>query len=73
MEVEVQDALESIATNQRERAGTLEVQRNLREWLPWWRQLERIHKDDTSSDVDKFHYLHQAVTKGSRAQTFLEG
>ncbi|UYV64985.1 hypothetical protein LAZ67_3002655 [Cordylochernes scorpioides] len=45
----------------------------LKEWLPWWGQFERIHKDDSLSEVDKFHYLHQAVTKGSRAQKFLEG
>ncbi|UYV64245.1 hypothetical protein LAZ67_3000044 [Cordylochernes scorpioides] len=90
MEVEVQDALDSIATNQRERDGStsalsekricklpklelLKFSGTLREWLPWWGQFERIHKDDTLSDVDKFHYLHQAVTKGSRAQKFLEG
>ncbi|UYV67961.1 hypothetical protein LAZ67_5002637 [Cordylochernes scorpioides] len=45
----------------------------LKEWLPWWGQFERIHKDDSLSEVDKFHYLHQAVTKGSRAQKYLEG
>ncbi|UYV82752.1 hypothetical protein LAZ67_22000735 [Cordylochernes scorpioides] len=45
----------------------------LKEWLPWWGQFERIHQDDSLSGVDKFHYLHQAVTKGSRAQKFLEG
>ncbi|UYV76544.1 hypothetical protein LAZ67_14001069 [Cordylochernes scorpioides] len=90
MEVEVQDALYSIATIQRERNGStsaltekricklpklelLKFSGTLREWLPWWGQFERIHKDDTLSDVDKFHYLHQAVTKGSRAQKFLEG
>ncbi|UYV72973.1 hypothetical protein LAZ67_10001348, partial [Cordylochernes scorpioides] len=90
MEVEVQNALESIATIQRERNGStsalsekricklpklelLKFSGTLREWLPWWGQFERIHKDDTLSDVDKFHYLHQAVTKGSRAQKFLEG
>ncbi|UYV82362.1 hypothetical protein LAZ67_21001788 [Cordylochernes scorpioides] len=84
MEVEVQDPLESIATNQRERDGStsaLSEKRicklpkfsgTLREWLPWWGQFERIHNNDTLSNVDKFHYLHQAVTKGSRAQKFLE-
>ncbi|UYV76241.1 hypothetical protein LAZ67_13003144 [Cordylochernes scorpioides] len=45
----------------------------LKEWLPWWGQFERIHQDDSLSGIDKFHYLHQAVTKGSRAQKFLEG
>ncbi|UYV76680.1 hypothetical protein LAZ67_14001722, partial [Cordylochernes scorpioides] len=41
---------------------------NLEDWLSWWGQFIKINDDETLGDVDKFHYLLQAVVEGSRAQ-----
>ncbi|UYV69271.1 hypothetical protein LAZ67_6003057 [Cordylochernes scorpioides] len=41
---------------------------NLEDWLSWWGQFSKINDDETLVDVDKFHYLLQAVVEGSRAQ-----
>ncbi|UYV63339.1 hypothetical protein LAZ67_2003785 [Cordylochernes scorpioides] len=41
---------------------------NLEDWLSWWGQFSKINDDETLGDVDKFHYLLQAVVEGSRAQ-----
>ncbi|UYV62942.1 hypothetical protein LAZ67_2002562 [Cordylochernes scorpioides] len=40
---------------------------NLEDWLSWWGQFSKINDDETLGDVDKFHYLLQAVVEGSRA------
>ncbi|UYV83350.1 hypothetical protein LAZ67_23000733 [Cordylochernes scorpioides] len=40
---------------------------NLEDWLSWWGQFRKINDDETLGDVDKFHYLLQAVVEGSRA------
>ncbi|UYV83401.1 hypothetical protein LAZ67_23000893 [Cordylochernes scorpioides] len=41
---------------------------NLEDWLSWWGQFSEISEDETLGNVDKFHYLLQAVVEGSRAQ-----
>ncbi|UYV73955.1 hypothetical protein LAZ67_11001581 [Cordylochernes scorpioides] len=41
---------------------------NLEDWLSWWGQFSKINDDETLGDVNKFHYLLQAVVEGSRAQ-----
>ncbi|UYV62862.1 hypothetical protein LAZ67_2002175 [Cordylochernes scorpioides] len=39
----------------------------LEEWLSWWSHFEKIHLDESLSDVDKFEYLIQSMVVGSRA------
>ncbi|UYV72263.1 hypothetical protein LAZ67_9002387 [Cordylochernes scorpioides] len=46
----------------------LKFKGNLEDWLSWWGQFRKISDDETLGDVDKFHYLLQAVVEGSRAQ-----
>ncbi|UYV67111.1 hypothetical protein LAZ67_4003911 [Cordylochernes scorpioides] len=41
---------------------------NLEDWLSWWGQFSKISDDETLGNVDKFHYLLQAVVEESRAQ-----
>ncbi|CAL8109546.1 unnamed protein product [Orchesella dallaii] len=40
----------------------------LKEWLGFWSQFEKIHVDRQLHDADKFQYLVQAMTEGSRAR-----
>ncbi|GBM07811.1 hypothetical protein AVEN_110604-1, partial [Araneus ventricosus] len=44
----------------------------LLDWLPFWSQFERIHKDPDLNDSDKFSYLVQCMKAGSRAKEFIE-
>ncbi|UYV84906.1 hypothetical protein LAZ67_X003949 [Cordylochernes scorpioides] len=37
------------------------------EWLSWWSHFEKIHLDESLSDVDKFEYLIHSMVVGSRA------
>ncbi|UYV76242.1 hypothetical protein LAZ67_13003148 [Cordylochernes scorpioides] len=39
----------------------------LEEWLSWWSHFEKIHLDESLSDVDKFEYLIQSMVVGSKA------
>jgi hypothetical protein len=39
----------------------------LTEWLGWWAQFEGIHEDEDLHDADKFTYLVQCMTVGTRA------
>jgi len=40
---------------------------DLREWLGFWSQFEKIHEDKTLHDSDKFQYLVQSMVPGTRA------
>ena len=40
---------------------------DLREWLGFWTQFEKIHEDSTLHDSDKFQYLVQSMVTGTRA------
>ncbi|XP_035218895.1 uncharacterized protein LOC118192102 [Stegodyphus dumicola] len=53
----------------------LELQKfdgEIKEWLFFWSQFEKIGKDSTISDSDKFQYLLQATVEGSRAREVIE-
>ncbi|UYV79284.1 hypothetical protein LAZ67_17001905, partial [Cordylochernes scorpioides] len=39
----------------------------LEEWLSWWSHFEKIHLEESLSDVDKFEYLIQSMVVGSKA------
>ncbi|UYV84514.1 hypothetical protein LAZ67_X002426 [Cordylochernes scorpioides] len=39
----------------------------LEEWLSWWSHFEKIHLDESLSDVDKLEYLIQSMVVGSKA------
>jgi hypothetical protein len=39
----------------------------LKDWLGWWAQFQKIDEDDKLHDSDKFSYLLQAMIEGSRA------
>ncbi|UYV63359.1 hypothetical protein LAZ67_2003843 [Cordylochernes scorpioides] len=39
----------------------------LEKWLSWWSHFEKIHLDESLSDVDKFEYLIQSMVVGSKA------
>lgn len=41
---------------------------DLKEWLGFWSQFEKIHEDDSLHASDKFHYLVQAMEQGSEAR-----
>src|SRR5437016_2405396 len=38
------------------------------DWLSWWSYYEKIHEDDEMDSTDKFQYLIQYMTKGTRAE-----
>jgi len=41
---------------------------DLKDWLPFWSQFDKIHNDKTLHESDKFQYLVQSMVLGSRAQ-----
>ncbi|XP_021965025.1 uncharacterized protein LOC110860286 [Folsomia candida] len=41
----------------------------IKDWLNWWGQFKKIHDDKQIEDGDKFHFLTQSVTAGSKAAT----
>ncbi|UYV78545.1 hypothetical protein LAZ67_16001960 [Cordylochernes scorpioides] len=41
-------------------------------WLGWWSQFEIIHENPSLSEVDKFHYLIQAMKVGTRAERLVK-
>ncbi|KAJ8948931.1 hypothetical protein NQ317_010339 [Molorchus minor] len=45
---------------------------DLKEWLPFWAQFERIHKDISIENEDKFQYLVQSTVPKSRARLLVE-
>jgi len=44
----------------------------LTEWLGWWSQFEKIHKDEDLHPSDKFQYLSQSMVPGTRAEKLLQ-
>lgn len=42
------------------------------EWLGFWRLFKQIHDDESITPEDKFQYLSQSMTPGSRAQRLVE-
>ncbi|KAJ8979702.1 hypothetical protein NQ317_000987 [Molorchus minor] len=42
------------------------------EWLPFWAQFSRIHKDEHIANEDKFQYLIQSTVSKSRARLLVE-
>ncbi|UYV82210.1 hypothetical protein LAZ67_21001340 [Cordylochernes scorpioides] len=59
---------DSKITNRLSKIELTKYKGNLEDWLSWWGQFSKITDDETLEDVDKFHYLIQAVVEGSRAQ-----
>ncbi len=45
---------------------------NLKEWLGWWSQFEKIHLDCELHDTDKFQYLSQSMVQGTEAKAIVE-
>jgi hypothetical protein len=45
---------------------------DLRNWIGFWAQFEKIHDDPDIHDVDKFQYLVQATKEGSRARRVVD-
>lgn len=45
---------------------------DLKEWLPFWNQFQRIHEDESLPAIDKFYYLDQAIVRNSRAWRVVE-
>jgi hypothetical protein len=45
---------------------------DLKNWLGFWAQFQKINEDKTIHDADKFQYLIQATTEGSRARKVVE-
>jgi len=45
---------------------------NVRDWLSFWAQFNKIHTDENIDDEDKFQYLLQATVTGSRARAVVE-
>lgn len=45
---------------------------DLKDWLPFWAQFIRIDEDQDIDDIDKYHYLVQAIVPNSRARQIRE-
>ncbi|GBN38795.1 hypothetical protein AVEN_75280-1 [Araneus ventricosus] len=45
---------------------------DVKEWLYFWSQFEKIHDDSSIEDSDKFQYLLQSTVEGSRAREVIE-
>ncbi|UYV60209.1 hypothetical protein LAZ67_1000406 [Cordylochernes scorpioides] len=39
----------------------------IKDWLGWWAQFNKLHVDPTLEDSDKFQYLVQSMSPGTRA------
>ncbi|UYV75783.1 hypothetical protein LAZ67_13001345 [Cordylochernes scorpioides] len=46
--------------------------REIKDWLGWWAQFNKIHVDPTLEDSHKFQYLVQSMSPGTRAKTLTE-
>lgn len=44
----------------------------LREWLPFWAQFQKIHTDEDMPNEDKFHYLRQSMLENSKAREIVD-
>jgi hypothetical protein len=44
---------------------------DLKNWLGFWAQFQKIHDDEELHEADKFQYLAQSMVAGSRAQKLL--
>ena len=44
----------------------------LKDWLSFWSQFEKIHEDKNLHESDKFQYLIQAMATGTRARKLVE-
>ncbi|GFY06303.1 uncharacterized protein TNCV_2680951 [Trichonephila clavipes] len=44
----------------------------LKDYLGFWSQFQRIHTDQDSAPEDKFQYLLQCMMQGSRAREVIE-
>ncbi|XP_035223176.1 uncharacterized protein LOC118195942 [Stegodyphus dumicola] len=66
---------ENVRTKRTFKLPKLELRKfdgEIKEWLFFWSQFEKIDKDTTISDSDKFQYLLQATVEGSRAREVIE-
>ncbi|XP_037049621.1 uncharacterized protein LOC119083915 [Bradysia coprophila] len=45
---------------------------DLKEWLAFWAQFQKIHKDEEMADEDKFHYLRQSTEESSKAREVVD-
>ncbi len=45
---------------------------DIKEWLTWWAQFEKIHEDKELADEDKFHYLRQSTVENSKAREVVD-
>ncbi|UYV68138.1 hypothetical protein LAZ67_5003160, partial [Cordylochernes scorpioides] len=44
----------------------------IKDWLGWWEQFNKIHVDPTLEDSDKFQYLVQSMSPGTRASKLVD-
>ncbi|UYV83697.1 hypothetical protein LAZ67_23002119, partial [Cordylochernes scorpioides] len=44
----------------------------IKDWLGWWEQFNKIHVDPTLEDSDKFQYLVQSMSPGTRASELVD-
>ncbi|XP_071041967.1 uncharacterized protein [Parasteatoda tepidariorum] len=44
----------------------------LKDWLSFWSQFKRIHEDNELENEDKFQYLIQCISKGTRAREIID-
>lgn len=45
---------------------------DIKEWLTWWAQFEKIHEDKELANEDKFHYLRQSTEEKSKAREVVD-
>lgn len=45
---------------------------DIKEWLAFWSQFEKIHKDEEIADEDKFHYFKEATEENSKAREVVD-
>ncbi|UYV62513.1 hypothetical protein LAZ67_2000915 [Cordylochernes scorpioides] len=46
--------------------------REIKDWLGWWAQFNKIHVDPTLEDSDKFQYIVQSMSPGTRASKLVD-
>ncbi|UYV76701.1 hypothetical protein LAZ67_14001825 [Cordylochernes scorpioides] len=44
----------------------------IKDWLGWWSQFNKMHVNPTLEDSDKFHYLVQSMSPGTRASKLVD-
>ncbi|KAJ8979843.1 hypothetical protein NQ317_007608 [Molorchus minor] len=68
----VENAVASVISNGTVNSRSGKFDRNIKEWLPFWSQFQKVHEDPDIDLNDKVEYLIQAMVPGSRARQLVD-